>query len=227
MATTCLITTHFALFAFLSLGVCALQALAEEPGPENDYGRSGLGGMRGSIEWESLLKGDALDGWERAGQPFDPDAWSRNDDTIISETGDDGHVARLVYTDQAWKNYEFKVQATFVKGSNLQIPFRITEDGKSFYFLDFLTGYQAVAISMHQADVRGVTKLDVAHFVIEYGREYDIVISVIGQSIRSYIDGKLVNVLTSDLHTRGGIALATWGNNTVVRFRDPKVRHYD
>ena len=72
-----------------------------------------------------------------------------------------------------------------------------------------------------------LTELDVAQFVIEYGREYDVVISAIGQSIRSYIDGKLVNVLTKNFHTRGGIALGTWGNNTVVRFRDPKVRHYD
>ena len=79
---------------------------------------------------------------------------------------------------------------------------------------------------MRQAEAGGVTKLDVAPFVIEYGREYDIVISAIDQSIRSYIDGKLVNVLTSGLHKQGGVGLGTWGSNTEVRFWEPKVRHY-
>ena len=125
MTITDPITIHLAIFAF-SLGAFALQVHAEEPGPEKDYGRTGLRGLRGNIEWESLLHGDGLEGWKATGP--EEDAWSRDGDTIVSKTGDEGHATRLVYKDQTWKNYELKVQATFVKGSNLINPFRISED---------------------------------------------------------------------------------------------------
>jgi hypothetical protein len=51
----------------------SLPAAAEGPASENDYGRTHLGGMRGHIEWESLLQGDGLAGWT-AGEEG---AWSR------------------------------------------------------------------------------------------------------------------------------------------------------
>ena len=121
---------------------------------------------------------------------------------------------------------ELKVQGTLVKGSNLQLQFRISEDSQDFYFLDYLAGWKPMAISKWD-EKTGVTKLDVVNFIFESGREYDIVLAVRGNSITSYIDGKLVNRLTVATNPRGGIALAIWGNHTIARFRDPKVRHYN
>lgn len=45
-------------------------------------------------------------------------------------------------------------------------------------------------------------------------------------SVTTYIDGDLVNRLTLPANPRGAVGLAVWGRNTVVHFRDPKVRHY-
>jgi hypothetical protein len=177
--------------------------------------------MRGHIEWESLLHGDGLERWT-AGEEG---AWSREGDTIVVSSGQNHHTS-LSQGDTTWAHYELKVAATFVKGSNLQIQFRRSSDGRDFYFLDFLAGWKAISVTKKVGGVPGVTKLDVTNYPFEYGREYDIVIAVRGESIHTYIDGQLVNRLTHDFRHRGGIALATWGSETVIRYRDPKIRHY-
>ena len=107
----------------------------------------------------------------------------------------------------------------------MQIAFRVSEDGKSYYFLDFLTGWRAVAISKKEAGVPGVTKLDVVNFPFEYGREYNITIAARGHSIISYIDGEMVNRLTDGSLTNGGVGFLMW-HDTKVRFREPKIRLY-
>ena len=134
---------------------------------------------------------------------------------MIADVGDGGR-ARLIQGDATWRYYEVKVQATLVKGSALQIHFSISEDREDSYHLATLTGWKAVAIINHDH-----TKLDVANFIFKRGREYDIVVAVRGNSITSYIDGKLVNRLTVPTPPRGGIGLAVWGRGTVARFRDP------
>ncbi len=213
-------TVYVGVLLIVSLFV-SLSTAAEEPATENDYGRAHIGGMRGHIEWESLLHGDGLDGWT-AGEGG---AWSRQGDTIVVSSDESRHTS-LSQGDTTWANFELKVAATFEKGSNLQIQFRRSSDGRDYYFLDFLTGWKAISVTKKVGGVPGVTKLDVVNYPFELGREYDIVIAVRGESIHTYIDGQLVNRLTHDFRRRGGIALATWGNNTVVRYRDPKVRHY-
>ena len=218
---TVISTTRMVLVVLLGWST---MAVADESAPGNDHSRTRLMGMEGEITWEPLLHEEGLEGWETSGDPWTPDAWSREGHTVISQTTT-GSKTRLLQGDSGWKNYELKVQGTLVKGSNLQIPFRISEDGQAFYFLDCLMGWQAVSISKRDPTT-GVTKLDVANFSIEYGREYDIVIAVRGHSIRSYIDGQLVNVLSDDTHIRGAVGLATWGRNTMARFRDPMIRHY-
>jgi len=208
--------------AYLLMSLLAsLPAAAEERASENDYGRAHIGGMRGHIEWESLLHGDGLDGWASR----EEGAWSRQGDAIVVSSGQNRHTS-LSQGDTTWVNYELKIGATFVKGSNLQIQFRRSADGRDYYFLDFLSGWKAISVTKKVGGVPGVTKLDVMNYPFEYGREYDIVIAVRGESIHTYIDGQLINRLTHDFRRRGGIALATWGRNTIVRYRDPKIRHY-
>ena len=159
----------------------ATQVFADsDPGPRNNYGRDKLGGMKGAIKWESLLHGDGLDGWrDTQGEQY-PDAWTRDGNAIVGQISGKKY-GRLVQGDQSWKNYVLSVKGTLEEGSNLQIAFRVSEDGKSNYFLDFLTGWRSVAITKKEAGKPGVTKLDVVNFPIEYGREYDITIAVRGQ----------------------------------------------
>lgn len=195
-----------------------------DPGPRNTYGRDKLGGMEGEIVWQSLLQGDGLDGWTDHYAEKYPDGWSRDENTIV------GHIegrkfGRLVTGSHDWKSYVLSVKGTLEKGSNLQIAVRMSEDGQSYYFLDFLTGWRAVSVSKGEAGVPGVTKLDVVNFPIEKGREYDITIAVRGQSIISYIDGEMVNRLTDGTFSRGGVGFLMW-RTTTARFEDPRVRLY-
>ena len=61
---------------------------------------------------------------------------------------------------------------------------------------------------------------------MEPGRESDIVLKVRDHSVTSYVDGVLFNRLRLPGEAPGPVGLAVWGNNLVVRFRDPKIRHY-
>lgn len=198
-----------------------LSITAEEPTSQNDYGRAHIGGMRGPIKWESLLQENGLDGWHTK----DNDVWSREGNTIVVNARQHDHTS-LAIGDTTWANYEFKSAITFIKGSNLQIHFRRSSDGKDRYFVDFLAGWKAISVTQKERDKPGVTKLDVVNFPFKHGQEYDLVIAVRGESIHTYIDGLLVNRVTHDFRREGGIALATWGKNTVVHFKNPKIRHY-
>jgi hypothetical protein len=181
-------------------------------------GRTEIGGSQGAIEWESFLQGEGLDGWDVNDDPWTPGAWSREGDTIIAESGD-GNRARIVIGDDSWRAYELQVQMTMIKGGSAQLWFNI-HDGGDYHFAP-LMGWQTAAIMAPDH-----TKLDVVNHVFEWDQEYDVVLAVRGNSVTSYIDGKLVNRVTLPESPTGGIGLAVWGHHTVARFRDPKVRHY-
>lgn len=144
--------------------------------------------------------------------------WSREDDTLIADVGD-GNRARIVQDDDSWRSYELSVQATLVKGGSFQLWFAI-HDRKGHHFAT-LTGWQAAALIEPDH-----TKLDVADFVWEYGREYGVVLAVRDKSVMTFIDGQLVNRLTLAARPKGAIGLAVCGKGTIARFRDPRVRHY-
>ncbi len=203
------------------LSVMSPAAADDRPGSEDDYGRARIGGMRGAIEWESMLHGEGLKGWKSG----DERVWSREGDTVILNAGGLVKSSRLVQGDSTWSHYEFKVQVTLVHGANIQIRFGITEDTQE-YMIDYLGGWKAMAISTYERGKRGVTKLDVVNFVLHPKREYDLVLAVRGNSITSYVNGKLVNRVTLNTNPRGAVALGTWGHRAIARFRDPKIRHY-
>ena len=106
----------------------------------------------------------------------------------------------------------------------MQIHFRVSQDGQAYYLLDFLYGWQAVAISKMEAGAGEVEKLSVVNFPFEKGREYNVLIAVRELSLTSYIDGKLVNQVTDRSYREGGIALGLWWST--VNFRDPRIRHF-
>ena len=206
-------------FLALSLLPFALSA-TEEPGPDNDYGRDEIWGNDGIMPWTSLLGGDGLEGWDI--HEHSP-VWSREEDTIIAAPPGDSMHADLFQGDESWDNYELKVQTTLVNDAMLQIQFRKSDQG--FYQLGMLPGLHAFQIGSLDPD-GGRRRLDVVNHVIEEGREYHILIAVRGHSITSYIDGQLVNRVTDDTHSAGGVAFGIWGKRSAARFRDPMVRLY-
>ena len=115
--------------ALLSFVVLAMSVAAEELHSGNDYGRATLGG---SIEWESLLDGEGLDGWTVNDDPWTAGAWSREGDTIIADVGG-GYRARIIRGDKTWRSYELKVQMTMIKGGSAQLWFNI-HDSQDHHF---------------------------------------------------------------------------------------------
>ena len=193
--------------------------MGDQPGFENDYGRSKIGGMDGPIRWESLLEDNGLDGWENHAKT---PVWSRAEDSIVAMSEDSANVGPLVRGDDSWKSYEFKTQITIDRGPAVQIGFRVSDEGR--YVFQYLGGWKCVCVCL--TNESGLTKLDVVDFPVEAGREYDLVIAAREKSITTYIDGVLTNRLTDDTYSSGGVAIGVWGKNSNVRFRDPKVRHY-
>lgn len=197
---------------------------AGDEDPENDYGRAQIGGNRGPIRWESLLHGDGLEGWRTPDAPGPPPVWSRDGDALV-RAADGAHPPRIVQGDSTWVQYELKVQGTQVRAGTIEVLFGISEDGKEFYSLNYLSGWKALAIS--RRDENGFTKLDVVNLIMHWGHECDIVLAVRGRSITSYVDGELVNRLTVDEPVNGAVGFVTWGKRAHGRFRDPKIRHYN
>jgi hypothetical protein len=72
-----------------------------------------------------------------------------------------------------------------IKGGSAQLWFNI-HDGGDYHFAP-LMGWQTAAIMAPDH-----TKLDVVNHVFEWDQEYDVVLAVRGNSVTSYIDGKLV-----------------------------------
>ena len=200
-------------------------------GPADDYGRSKLGGMTVAIAWETLLSGDGLDGWTETDVPLANStpaergqSWQRNKDVITGHV-DSEKTSRLVMGDDTWKSYELSLNMTLLEGSDMQVHFRVSPDGAAYYLLDFLYGWQAVAISRMSAGAGEVEKLSVVNFPFERNREYNVLIAARELSITSYIDGKLIHQLTEENYRSGGIGLGLWWSK--VAYRDPCIRHYN
>lgn len=206
-------------FVALSLLPFLLSA-AKEPGPDNDYGRDEIWGNDGIMPWTPLLEGNGLEGWDI----HEESVWSREGDTIVASPPGDHMHGDMFRGDGSWENYELKVQACLVDGAMLQIQFRKSDAG--FYQLGLLPGLHAFQIGSLDPDGNR-RRLDVVNHVMERDREYHILIAVRGHSITSYIDGQLVNRVTDDTHSAGGVAFGVWGKRTAARFRAPMVRLYE
>lgn len=206
----------------ISVGVClflsALPASGEEPGPENDYGRSVVWGNHDVLKWTPLFDDEDLPAWTETDTPA---VWSRDGDTIVA-TAASRRVRPLVDGDATWQDYEIKTTLTFVEGSSAYIQFRRSEHG--YYQLACLPGAHFFVIA--RLDSTGRTKIDVVDHVIEKGRAYDVRVAVRGHSITSYVDGKLVNQVTDGTYPTGGVGLMVWGKRTVARYGNPQVRLY-
>lgn len=208
------------LFAFLLTLLFAVStAYADAGGADSDYGRSRPGGL--IIPWQSLLQGKGLEGW---GAAASSGGWSRDDDVIVGQL-DGKRKSHIFQGDTSWKNYEYSLFVTLKTGSCMQFPFRVTDDRRGFYFVEFDYAWQTINVTLREPGIHGVTKLSVVNHALEKGREYHLIISARHRSLTTYIDGKLVNQVTDARYDGGGIGIAMWWD-TRATYRDPKIRHY-
>ena len=171
-----------------------------------------------SDAWESLLTEKGLERWT---ETWFSGAWSRKADSLIGYLTEDEN-ALLRTGDSTWADYELSVTGTLIEGSNLQVFFRVSDDGGSFYAFDWGNVGKVV---LSRRDGSTLEWLSVVEVPIEIGQEYEIVIAARGSSLTSYIDGRRVHRLTDSVYSTGGIGFNMW-HKARVTFRDPKIRHY-
>lgn len=180
-------------------------------------GREKIWGMDGEVGWTPVLPASGLEGLQVQGD------WVRSGDAVEATAGE--HRAAWIKIGGAeWRDYELKVGVTPLSGGNVQIAFRLSDTGNQHYLLDFLLGWQAVAISKvdHAPGGRGLVKLSVVNFELRHGTEYMVELAARGASLTSYIEGKLINQVTDFDFPSGGLELSVW--NARTKFRDPKAR---
>ena len=51
----------------------------------------------------------------------------------------------------------------------MQFPFRVTDDRKGFYFVEFDYAWQSINVTLREPDRHGVTKLSVVNYPLEKG----------------------------------------------------------
>lgn len=179
-----------------------------------DHGRTWITGFRGQIPWRRLL-GQGFEGWEDA-EETQVVGWERRASTLIGRD-----PARPLTTgDETWRDFELSVLITPISGGRPQIRFRICKSEQDCYLLEFLSDWDAVAISRARGDV--LTRLCVVDFPLTRNREYHVMLAAREASLTSYVDGALVNQVT-DFSRRSG-ALALWIPRGMAAFRDPRIR---
>ncbi len=207
------------LFVFLLTLLFAVSTRDADAGGDDDYGRSRPGGL--IIPWQTLLQGRGLEGW---GVADSSSKWSRDGEAVVGQL-DGKRKSHIFQGDSGWKNYEYSLFVKLEKGSCMQFPFRVTDDRRGFYFVEFDYAWQTINVTLREPGIHGVTKLSVVNYALEKGREYHLIISARHRSLTTYIDGKLVNQVTDGRYDGGGIGIAMWWD-TRATYRDPKIRHY-
>lgn len=165
--------------------------------------------------WASVLTGGlsvlAHEGkWEISGLSLSVDAL-------------DGGGAWLCLTDRDIENFEFKTSMTAVTGGNASIFFRQHAQGAKCYEFDLKCEQQKVIVTkFNRNDKKQRRIISAVNYELTPGRDYDVEIAVRGESITTYLDGKLVNEVRDADYPSGGICLTAWKSKT--RFQDPCLR---
>lgn len=123
---------------------------------------------------------------------------------------------RLIFGSDEWRDYELRSRVVAEAGGNIQMVFRLSDDGRRGYMLDLLFGWQAVAISRvdHASAERPVEKLSVVNHELRHGRGYDVELAARDFSLTSYVDGVLVNQVTAFEHRKGRFGFVVWNGRT-------------
>ena len=90
--------------------------------------------------------------------------------------------------------------------------------------LDWLKGMEKMAISSYERDKHGTNVLQLLDMDIEWGREYDLLLTVEGTTVKSFVDKQPVSDVNVKADLTGTISLGTYGPHAIARFRDPRIR---
>jgi len=123
-----------------------------------------------------------------------------------------------------WMSYELRFGLQILEGANAQIRLRTSEDGKRFYLVDFLLGWQALGVSRvdHGPGGKGLQKLSVVNLEMARMAEMRVEIAIRELSITTYVDGRLVNQATDESFAAGPLAFCAW--EAKARFSQPEFR---
>lgn len=130
----------------------------------------------------------------------------------------------VLFGENGWRSYELKFGLQILEGANAQIQLRRSEDGKQFYLVDFLFGWQALGVARvnQRPGGKGLQKLSVVNLEMSRLAEYRVEIAVRELSITTYVDGRLVNQVTDETYDAGPMAFAAW--EAKARFSQPEFR---
>lgn len=123
-----------------------------------------------------------------------------------------------------WKSYELRFGLQILEGANAQVRLRTSPDGRGFYLVDFLLGWQALGVARvdSRPGGKGLQKLSVVNLDLARMAEIRVEIAVRELSITTYVEGRLVNQVTDETFEAGPIAFAAW--EAKARFSQPEFR---
>jgi hypothetical protein len=171
-------------------------------------GREEVWGRDGNTRWLPML--DArYDGWrENRGAQVTPGS-------VLVERN-----AAYRFGQEDWRSYELRFALRVLEGGNAQIKLRLAPDGKRFYMVDFLFGWQALGVS--RVDPGGLRKLSVVNLEMSRHAEMRVEIAIRELSITTYVEGRLINQVTDDSFQAGPMAFAAWESK--AQFGQPEFR---
>jgi hypothetical protein len=123
-----------------------------------------------------------------------------------------------------WRSYELRFNLQILEGANAQIRLRTSEDGKRFYMVDFLFGWQALGVSRvdNSPGGKGLQKLSVVNLEMSRMAEMRVEIAIRELSITTYVDGRLINQVTDESFASGPCGFSAW--EAKARFSQPEFR---
>jgi alpha-L-arabinofuranosidase len=182
----------------------------------NTTGRIGLGTWNNSAEFKELkvvdLKGKVLyqsdftkniDDWTKTGQG----EWSVHDGVLLQNAIATGITAYV--GDKTWKDYTVTLKARKISGENgFQIYFHNNDDNGRIRW--DIGGYNnstnEMNIGLKSESMKGS---------VEPGRWYDIKLEIVGNTVKGYLDGKLVQKVSAEnLNTKNLLASASRDDKT-------------
>ncbi|MCK6471428.1 MAG: DUF1080 domain-containing protein [Planctomycetes bacterium] len=172
---------------------------------------------RGETGWTKILDGKRVEDFKHAG------AWTLANGALSAEKP--AQHAALDICPAIGGDFEFACGMTTIAGGNGSILFRCSEDGKQSYELDLMYGMQAVVLKKHdRTKPQSRTILSAVNHELRQGTEYAVELAVRGESITTYVNGKLVNQVREAEFAAGDLKLYSWQSN--IRYADPRVRIY-
>lgn len=170
---------------------------------------------KGETGWTKLLDGKRVEDFKHSG------AWTLANGALSVEKPAQ-HASLDIHPEIAG-DFEFACGMNTIAGGNGAILFRCAGDGQRNYELDLMYGMQAVVLKKHDRTKPGPrTILSAVNHELRQGTEYAVELAVRGESITTYVNGKLVNQVREAEFTAGGLSFYSW--QSALRCANPRVR---